>query len=75
MPNITTDASGVRIQMPTGNTHILTKAEEREIAKAAVKEHLINKMTRYSEFEKAVLNAIGLAIGAFIAGWLIGRKR
>ncbi len=67
------------VQTPSGSTVWLTPEEEAEAVKDALQEGLTYQMNRKVEIEKAAISslgtAVGLAVGGFLVGIIIGKKR
>ena len=66
------------VTTPAGNRIWLTPEEEAQAVKEALTEGVIYKINRTTEIEKAAISsigtAVGLAVGGFFVGWLLGRK-
>lgn len=67
--------TGISITAPSGNVYQLTPEEERAFAKRALEERMVYRMTRTTEVQKAIIGALGLAIGAFLASLALGKLK
>lgn len=67
-----------QVKTPSGATVWLTPEEEVDAVKEALQEGLTYKINRNVEIEKAAISslgtAVGLAVGGFLVGLLIGKK-
>ena len=67
------------VTAPSGQEIAITPEEEAEIVKQAMSDKIQYGLTREVEIERAVISsagtALGLAIGGFAVGLLLGRKR
>jgi hypothetical protein len=59
-------------ETPSGGQVTITAEEEAEAIREAITANLVYKMTRWMEIEKAMIGAVGNAIGFAIGGFLIG---
>lgn len=68
-----------QVTTPSGATVWLTPEEEAEAVKGALRDGLTYKLNRKMEIEKAAISslgtAVGLAIGGFLVGMVIGKGK
>lgn len=57
---------------PSGEEITITAQEEADAIREAITANLVYKMTRWMEIEKAIIGAVGNAIGFAVGGFLIG---
>lgn len=59
------------VDMPSGDSYELTPQDEQYIAREILMAKEIHKATRAIEIEKAVISALGFAIGGLLASMIL----